>query len=98
MTGTWISEKNVVDLVHAALSAMPRVRSQFRALNYKEVPQAFKIIEASGASLSVRLCLMFTILKTTRSSKSRGAAWSEIDPNLHEWKIPASRMKTNTKH
>ena len=92
-------EHNVAgEMIDGALPAMPAVKEHFRALPYQEVPAALETVEASGASLAAKLCFRFVVLTATRSGEARGAAWSEIDYEAKEWRIPASRMKTGTEH
>lgn len=40
------------------------------------------------------LALLFTILTAMRSGPIRAARWSEFDPALEKWTIPADKMKT----
>ena len=64
-----------------------------------EVPEALRIVEASGASPAVKLCFRFLVLTAARRGEARGATWSEIDVEENRlWTIPASRMKTNVEH
>ena len=91
-------DSNAVDLVAGALPMMPKVRSHFRALDYREVPQAIQTIKDSRASLSAKLCLQFTILTAARGAESRGARWDEINIEEREWRVQASRMKTHKAH
>ena len=92
-------EHNVAgEMINGALPTMPAVKAHYRTLPYKEVSAALETIDASNASLAARLCLRFLVLTATRSGEARGALWSEIDFEAKEWRIPASRMKTNTEH
>ena len=92
-------ESNVAgEGIDGALPAMPRVAAHFRALPYREVPDALKTVEASSASLAGKLCLRFLILTAARSGEARGATWDEIDHGAQEWRIPAARMKGNLEH
>ena len=92
-------EHNVAgEVINGALPTMPAVKAHYRALPYKDVPIALETIDASNASLATRLCLRFLVLTATRSGEARGARWSEIDFEATEWRIPGSRMKTNTEH
>ena len=80
------------------LPAMPAVKEHYRALPYREVPAALERVQASGASLSAKLCFRFLVLTATRSGEARGATWSEIDFEKREWCIPATRMKAGIEH
>ena len=92
-------EHNVAgEAIDAALPAMPAVAAHYRALPYREVAKALATVEASKASLCVKACLWFVVLTACRSGETRGAKWSEIDIEAREWRIPASRMKTNAEH
>ena len=92
-------EHNVAgESIDGALPSMPAVTAHFRALPYREVGTALKVIEGSRASLSSRACLQFVALTACRSGEARGATWDEIDMEAREWRIPASRMKGHAEH
>ena len=92
-------EHNVAgEMIDGALPAMPAVKQHFRALPYRELPAALETVAASGASLAARLCFRFLVLTAARSGEARGATWSEIDIEVREWRIPASRMKAGVEH
>ena len=92
-------EHNVAgEMIDGALPAMPAVKSHFRALPYRTLPAALETVETSGASLAARLCFRFLVLTAARSGEARGAAWSEIDIEVREWRIPGSRMKAGLEH
>ena len=91
-------EYNIVEAITGALPAMPVVKEHHRALPYREVKAALATVEASKASLAVKLCFRFTVLTAARSGEARGAVWSEIDFDAREWRIPSMRMKNGTKH
>ena len=84
--------------IDGALPAMPAVQEHYRALPYREVPQALRIIEGAKAPLPARLCLRFLVLNAARSGEARGATWGGIDTGTREWRIPASRMKAGIEH
>ena len=86
------------EAISGALPAMPSVKTHFRALPYAEVPDALTALEASEASLPAKLCFRFLVLTAARSGEARGAAWSEIDERIREWRIPAGRMKAGIEH
>ena len=77
---------------------MPRVRSHQRALDYRDVPEALKVIAKSSSCDAAKLCLRFVALTATRSSEARGARWPEIDEAEAAWRIPAERMKSGIEH
>ena len=84
--------------IDGALPRQPAVKAHFRALHHREVAAALETVEASGASLSSKLCFRFLVLTAARSGEARGAAWDEIDLEAKEWRIPAGRMKAGQPH
>ena len=87
-------EHNVAgDSISGALPGMPAVKEHYRALPYGDVPIAIATLEASGASLPAELCLCFLMLTAARSGETRGATWDEIDLDVRESRIPATRMR-----
>ena len=76
--------------IDGALPTQPAVKAHFRALPYREVAAALDTVEASGASLSSKLCFRLLILTAARSGEARGAAWDEIDLGAKEWRFPPS--------
>ena len=92
-------EHNVAgEAIDGALPPMPRLKAHLRALPYQEVAAALATVDASGASLASKLCLRFLILTAARSGEARGATWDEIHNDMHEWRIPRSRMKAAVEH
>ncbi len=92
-------EHNVAgEVINGALPPMPAVQSHFRALPYRDMPEALKTIAASSASLAVQLCFRFTVLTAVRSQEARLAVWPEIDLENRIWRIPGERMKTGGEH
>ena len=81
-----------------ALPSMSKARDHFRALDYREMPEAVRIIRTGVSSLSAKLCLLFLILTASRSNEARGATWSEIDLDAATWEIPGRRMKGGKTH
>ena len=77
---------------------MPKVKKNYRARDYREMPEAVKAIVTSLASLSTKLCLLFLIYTAARSGEARGALWSEIDLETANWVIPKERMKSDRPH
>ena len=86
------------EAINGALPAMPKIRAHLRALPYSEVPCALGLVAASRASIAARACFRFLVLTAARSGQARGATWAEIDRRAQEWRIPASRMKSNREH
>ena len=91
-------ETNVIDLVAGALPAQTAAATHHRALPHGEVAAALRAVECSGSSLPARAALRFTILTACRSGEVRLASWAEVDVEAREWRIPASRMKSNREH
>ena len=90
-------DRNVAgDAIDGALPAMPKVKEHLRALPYREVPEAVKVIGSRVSS--ARLCIRFLILTATRSNEAREVTWSEIDRETATWEIPAARMKGGKPH
>ena len=77
-------------------SALPRVngKERQRALPHGQVPEALRIVEASGAYRSTILATRFLTLTATRSGEGRLARWPEIDLEARIWTVPAERTKT----
>ena len=92
-------EHNVAgEAIEGALPPMPRVKDNLRALPYREVSEALKIIQESRSSPAARLCLEFTVLTAARSGEARGALWSEIGLDQAIWTVPGARMKGGLQH
>ena len=65
---------------------------------HHNVAQAIAKVRASGAYVSTRLSLEFTILTAARSGEVRLATWTEVDMDAAVWIVPASRMKAKREH
>ena len=92
-------EHNVAgEAIDAALPTMPKVREHHRALPYQDIPEALEVIEASGASVSARLCFQFVVVTASRSGEARAATWDEIDADSALWTVPGHRMKAGRAH
>lgn len=64
----------------------------FTAIEFMQIDRLFHALKDSkdvGA-----LALLFTLFTASRSGPVRAAVWSEIDPGLETWTIPAAKMKT----
>ena len=86
------------EIIDGALPAMPSVSNHHPALPYKNIAEAMRAIDASGAYLPTKLCLKIIVLTAVRSGEARGAAWREIDIDAATWTIPADRTKTGKEH
>ena len=92
-------EHNVAgEAINAALPSTLALKTNLRALPYRDVAAALQTIEASRASVSARACLRFVVLTACRSGEARGATWSEVDVETGEWRVPAARMKMAAEH
>lgn len=94
----YIEQNWAGEAISGALPAMPSVRAHFRALPYRDVPQALRTVQSASVSLAAKQCFRFLVLTATRSGEARGAMWREIDLDNREWRIPAERMKAATEH
>lgn len=93
-----IDDNRAGEVIAGALPAMPKVRAHLPALPYDEVAGALRLVAASRASTAVQACFRFLVLTAARCGQARGATWAEIDRKAREWRIPASRMKSNRAH
>ena len=98
MAHGFIENNPAGEAIDGALPPMPRVKDSLRALPYREVSEALKIVEASRSSDSARLCLEFIVLTAARSGEARGALWNEMDLDQALWHVPAARMKGGLEH
>ena len=98
MSHGFIDNNPAGEVVDGALPRMPHIKEHFRSLPYQEVGAALKTVEASGASLSAKLCLRFLVLTAVRSGEARGATWDEMDLEARTWRIHGSRMKAGVEH
>ena len=94
----YIEHNAAGDAINGALPSMRKTQKHFRSLNYLEVPDALKVVDASGAAVASKLCLRFVILTAARPGEARGALWSEIDMGGREWRLPPERMKAGIEH
>ncbi len=86
------------EAINGALPAMPSVRAHFRAIPYRDVPDALTVVDAGDGSPVVKQCFRFLVLTASRSGEARNAMWDEIDLHGREWRIPATRMKAGAEH
>jgi integrase len=76
----------------------PVVRSNHAYLKPNELPEYLKKLEAYDGAMQTKLSMKFLLLTFVRTGELRGAAWSEIDFDKAEWRIPAERMKMRDPH
>ncbi len=93
-------EHNVCgEMIDGALPKAKVIKSHHKALPYQQVGETLAALDASTrATATVRACLRFVALTACRASEARLAAWSEIDVEAREWRIPAERTKTGNEH
>ena len=92
-------EHNVAaEAIAGALPAMPAALYHYRALPFKEVPDALEAVRASRASTAAKLGLEFLVLTAARAGEVRCGTWSEVDLETREWRIPGTRMKGGAEH
>jgi integrase len=76
----------------------PVVKNNHAYLKLNELPEYLKKLEAYDGALQTKLAMKFLLLTFVRTGELRGAAWSEIDSDKAEWRIPAERMKMREPH
>ena len=86
------------EAINAALPAMPKIKAHYPSLPYRDVPAALRLMEASRASKSAKLCFRFVVLTACRSREARLATWDEIDREAEVWTVPSHRMKAGREH
>ena len=79
------------EAVDGALPPMPKVKNHMRALHYRQVADALRIVDSGPSNVVTKLAFKFLVLTAARSIEVRGALWPEIDPKAQEWRIPAIR-------
>ena len=82
----------------AVLPAGRKQRKHHRYVPAKELPEALRKVEGSGAWIGTKLALRFLALTAARSGEVRGARWREFDLESATWVVPASRMKSRKEH
>ncbi|MXZ73648.1 MAG: tyrosine-type recombinase/integrase [Gemmatimonadetes bacterium] len=92
-----VRENVADDRLNPALPSMPKVKENFRALDFREMPDAVNRIR-SVSSLPARLCMLFAVYTAARSNEVREATWDEIDEASSTWEIPGERMKNGKPH
>lgn len=94
----WRNHHNPADragLRYAGLNGK-QARSNFKAMDWKEVPAFIATLIDQRYISSNALAL--TILCATRSNETFNAKWSEFDLENAVWTIPAERMKMGKAH
>ncbi|HCT9096776.1 TPA: tyrosine-type recombinase/integrase [Serratia liquefaciens] len=70
---------------------MPTIRPE-------ELPKLMRTISMSNLSIPTRCLLEWQLLTLIRPAEASATAWSEIDIENREWRIPAERMKAKRDH
>ena len=94
----WRQDNPASRSITKALPKVRRLKENYKALPYPNVPAALTKIRESTADPSTKLCLEFLILTAVRSGEARMARWSEIDWQERSWTIPPERMKAAREH
>lgn len=79
------------DLEDMDLSAKKKHRATLKSLD--QIPILIKRIKADTGHPLTKLCLLLTLHVFIRSSEIRFARWSEIDFDMNQWVLPASRQQ-----
>ena len=94
----WRQDNPASRSITKALPRVRRLKDNYKALPYTQVPAALTKIRGSTADPSTRLCLEFLILTAVRSGEARMARWREVDWQELSWTIPLERMKAAREH
>ena len=86
------------DAIGAVLPKNERKKKHQRAIPHAEVAAAIAAVQASGAFMTTKLALEFTVLTAARSGEVRNATTDELDLVGRVWTIPGSRMKAGREH
>lgn len=83
------------------LIATTRV-THYHRISWVELPELLGVIDRyerdHAAERSSLIALRLMMLTLVRPSELREARWSEVDPERHQWIIPAERMKGRVRH
>ena len=86
-------------MIDGALPSMEKRKTDnFQALDFREMPDAVRLIDKDVVSLPARLCTLFLIHTAVRSKNAREATWNEIDFDAATWTIPGDKMKNGKVH
>nr|WP_297923001.1 integrase arm-type DNA-binding domain-containing protein [uncultured Agitococcus sp.] len=76
----------------------PRKVVNMVRIDTKDLPEFLSRIDAYDGDVLTRLGLKFINLTFARTIEVRFMEWAEIDFEAKEWRIPANKMKKETKH
>ena len=94
----WRPDNPASRSITKALPKVRRLKDNYKALPYADVPTALAKVRESSADPPTKLCLEFLILTAVRSGEARMARWNEIDWQERSWTIPPERMKAAREH
>jgi integrase len=77
---------------------VPVIKRNHAYIKPNELSVYLKSLDAYDGALQTKLAMRFLLLTFVRTGELRGAAWSEIDFDKAEWRIPAERMKMKEPH
>ena len=81
-------------VVSVALGPIRNVVRHMPAVQYSQVSQVLRIIEASNAYWATKAAFRFMTYTAVRNGMVRGARWEEIDLDTATWTVPAHRVKS----
>lgn len=84
--------------IEQALPRMQRQPKHRRSIHYDDVSACLATVQASSATVPVKLGIEFLVLTAARSGEVRLAEWAEVDLERAVWTVPAERMKGNIEH
>jgi integrase len=93
-----VPKPNPCDGIKAALGNNQVGEKHHGALDYRRLRKFVDTLQASGASLPVKLALEFTILSAARTSEVLKARWEEFNLDERVWTLSATRMKMKKEH
>ena len=65
----YVTDNVAGESIDGALPSMPKVKENFRSLDYRKMPEAVRLIETKVSSMTSRLCMLFLIYTATRSNE-----------------------------
>ena len=86
------------EVIPAALGRRRAKTKNMPALPYSLLGEALMIIKNTRAQWATIAVYEFQILTAARTGEVRGARWKEIDMANATWTVPATRMKSGTRH
>jgi integrase len=89
-------ERNPASDLQGALKTTKK--ENFSHLKENDLPEFLQKLAVYQGNLQNKLAVKLLMLTFVRTAELRGAAWSEIDFDKAEWRIPAERMKMRRPH